>query len=45
MSAPRTIAAALDPARYDAIAEFANLAAGYWRSIEEAAKGVRNVAS
>jgi hypothetical protein len=36
MSAP-TLASALDPARFDAIAEFADLAASYWRSIAEAA--------
>jgi hypothetical protein len=37
MSAPRTIAAAFDPTRLDAIVKFVNLAASYWRSIEEAA--------
>jgi hypothetical protein len=31
------IAGALDFARFDAIAEFANLTSSYWRSIEEAA--------
>ena len=37
MSSPHTVAGALDPARFEAIAEFANLASSYWRSIEEAA--------
>ena len=32
-----TIASALDHARFDAIAELADLAASYWRSIAEAA--------
>jgi hypothetical protein len=31
------LAAALDPLRFDAIAEFAGLAASYWLSIEQAA--------
>jgi predicted component of type VI protein secretion system len=37
MSATRTITSALDHGRFDAIAEYANLASSYWRSIEEAA--------
>ena len=34
---PQTTASALDYARLDAIAEFADLAASYWLSIREAA--------
>ena len=37
MSAPHTVASALDSGRLEAIADLANLAASYWRSIEEAA--------
>jgi hypothetical protein len=37
MSAAQTIAGVLEHARFEAIAEFANLASSYWRSIEEAA--------
>jgi hypothetical protein len=36
-SPPLTIASALDYGRFDAIAEFADLAVSYWRSIAEAA--------
>jgi hypothetical protein len=38
MSAAHTIAGALDHARFDAIAEFANLASSYWSSIALAAE-------
>jgi hypothetical protein len=37
MSTPQTIAAALDCARFDAIAELAELASSYWHSIALAA--------
>lgn len=37
MNAARTVACSLDLVRFNAIAEFANLASSYWRSIEEAA--------
>jgi hypothetical protein len=36
-SSPNSLADALDVARFDAVAEYADLAASYWRSIAEAA--------
>jgi hypothetical protein len=36
-TSPQTLPAALDYGRFDAIAQFAEIAASYWRSIAEAA--------